>query len=150
MALTDNLLPVAVAAAVGAATRPAMVYVDGNITKKPYLANAIGLVVGGAVAAYFAEDNNLIAAAGLGFAAASAFGLANEFQTGCTPAEADAASCAAGKKPADDKKTQSTQGAMKSIVGALPSGGYRPIMSSKDMAARDPRIAAVRAPSWAR
>jgi len=153
MAITENLLPVAVAAAVGAATFPAMNFVDDKLGRKPYVANGVGLVVGGLVAAYFADDNSILAAAGLGFAAASAFGLATEYKHGLTPFECDASCDAAGKAKAlaaSAPKTTSTQGAMSSIVGALPSGGYKPIMSSKDMMARDPRIAAVRAPSWAR
>jgi len=165
MALTDHLAPVGVAVAVGAITFPAMSKVDETLGKKKYIPNGLGVVVGAGLAAWALDNGNeLLAAAGFGFAAASAAGLAAEFKTGATTSEMDACSTALGhaksaaaSAPAAPAATKGMVG-LSQIVGALPA--HQPaMMGSSSLLRRDPRLqanervrsvaGAVTMPSWA-
>ena len=132
--MSDKILPIAAAIAVGAASVPALDQLHTMLGNKPYYAGGFGLAVGGAVAALSPEDMPWLTAIGFGLAAVSAASLYSDYHVQSLLKKAEV-------------KTGTQAAGLGSIVGALP-GSF--VFSSADMAARDPRIVAARGPAWSR
>lgn len=133
--MIDKLIPVGVAIGVGVASVPVLNALDTALGNRMYYVGAIGLGIGGAIAALAPENMPWLAAAGFGLAAVGAASLYSDYEV--------QKAIYVAKNP---NRSQVT--GLGSIVGALPTEQF--VFNSADMAARDPRIVAARGPAWSR